>query len=180
VTRSGRAYAKAFLDVAPPGYDMEAFLAKAEVLRRAVAQDRLKTLFLAPAVPAEIKQSVLDELIALADLDELGRRFFRVVLANRRMGDVSGILAALRETHDHRQGVVEARVAVAAPVDEAGRARIAQALARRVGKTVRVSVEIDSAILGGFVARIGSEIFDASAARAIDRFAEEVKEKAKA
>lgn len=180
MTRTGRAYAKAFLDIAPPGYDVEAFLAKAGELRRALAEDRLRTFFLAPAVPAQVKQSVLDELTALADLDEFGRRFFRVVLANRRIGDAGGILAALHEAHDLRQGVVEAAVAVATPVDEAGSARIAKALAHRVGKKVRVHLEIDSRILGGFVARVGSEIFDASAARAIDRFAEEVKEKAKA
>jgi F0F1-type ATP synthase delta subunit len=33
-----------------------------------------------------------------------------------------------------------------------------------------MKVDVDRNILAGFVARVGSEIFDASAARAIERF----------
>jgi len=35
-----------------------------------------------------------------------------------------------------------------------------------------LTVNVDQTILAGFVARIGSEVFDASALRAIDRFRE--------
>jgi len=179
VTRLGRAYADAFLDTAPAGYEVEGFLERAAALRSALTEGRLRSFFLAPAVPIPAKRKVLDDLASLAGLDEFGLRFFRVLLENRRMGSVAEILSELHDSHDRRRNIVEARVAVAAPVAEEEKKRIADALALRVGKQVRLILETDPSILGGFVARIGSEVFDASTARAIERFAENVKERAR-
>jgi F-type H+-transporting ATPase subunit delta len=180
MTRLGRSYAQAFLDSAPANYDVEGFLTQAQGLLHALAHPQLRAFFLAPAVPQAAKQKALEEIAGRVGLDAYGLRFFRVVLENRRMGSVGEILAALREGYDRRRGVVEARVAVAAGIGEEQSERIARALSRRVGKTVRVHLETDPSILAGFVARVGSEVFDASTARAIDRFAENVKEGIKA
>lgn len=180
MTRLGRSYAEAFLDSAPAGHDTEGFLESAGALRAALAQERVRTFFLAPAVPLPVKRNVLDELASRAQVDDFGRRFFHVVLENRRIGNVGEILSAVANAYDRRRGVVEARVAVASSIDESEKKRMADALSQRVGKSVRVILETDPRILGGFVARIGSEVFDASTARAIERFAENVKERAKA
>ena len=180
MTRLGRSYAQAFLDSAPEKYDVEGFLAKAQSLVQALTHVQLRAFFMAPAVPQPAKQNALEEIARRVGLDEYGLRFVRLILKNRRMGFLAEILGALREAYDRHSGVVEARVAVAALIGEAETERIAQALARRLGKKVRVQLETDPSILAGFVARVGSEVFDASAARAIDRFAEDVKERAKA
>jgi F-type H+-transporting ATPase subunit delta len=74
---------------------------------------------------------------------------------------------------------VAARVTVAAPVDEAESARIAEALGRSVKRRVRLKVDVDEKILGGFVAQIGSEIFDASVRHAIEQFQKQTKENAR-
>jgi F0F1-type ATP synthase delta subunit len=42
-----------------------------------------------------------------------------------------------------------------------------------VGGKVKLAVDVDSAILAGFVARVASNVFDASAAAAIRRFREQ-------
>jgi F-type H+-transporting ATPase subunit delta len=179
MTRLGRSYAQAFLNAALAGYDVEDFLERAGALLRALTDGPLRAFLLAPAVPLSAKRNVLDELAAKAGIDEFGRRLFRLILENRRIAHTAEVLSALREAYDRRRGVVEARVAVASPISEPERSRLAQALSRRVGKTVRMQVETNAEILGGFVARIGSEVFDASAVRAIERFAQEVKEGAK-
>jgi len=43
---------------------------------------------------------------------------------------------------------------------------------------VRLKVDVDEKILGGFVAQIGSEVFDASVRYAVERFAKQTKEHA--
>ena len=93
----------------------------------------------------------------------------------RRIGE---ILAGLSESLDARRGVVAAQVTVAAAIGDEERRAIEQALARRIGRRVRMQVAVDPAVLAGFVARVGSEVFDASAAQAIERFRTEAKEKA--
>jgi F-type H+-transporting ATPase subunit delta len=180
MTRLGRSYAQAFLESAPENYDVEGFLAQAQGLVQALSLRQLRAFFLAPAVPRAAKQKALEEIARRVGLDEYALRFFGVILENRRMGFVAEILSTLREVYDSRRGIVEARVAVAAEIGSEESERIARAISRRVGKKVRVRLETDPGILGGFVARVGSEVFDASTARAIDRFAENVKEGAKA
>jgi F-type H+-transporting ATPase subunit delta len=171
VSRFARPYAQAFLETAPPNYGVEGFLTAADVIVRAMASDpRLKNFLAGPSVPPDAKRRVLDDLIARAGVDETGKGFLQLVLANRRIADLAEILSAIRAAWDRATGVVEARVTVAAPLADAEQERIREALSRQIGRRVRMRVDVDKNILAGFVARVGSEIFDASATRAIERF----------
>jgi F-type H+-transporting ATPase subunit delta len=176
VSRFARSYAEAFLGAAPAGYDPEPFLEGGAALWRAIsAEARLRAFLGSPAIPLEAKQRLLEELGGKAGLDDFGRRLLGLVLSRGRILHLSDILSAIREAHDRRRGVVEARVKVAAPIGEAERGRIEEALVRQLGRTVRMQVEVVPGLLGGFVARVGSEVFDASVAHAIERFREEAK-----
>ena len=112
-----------------------------------------------------------------AGLEGYGERFLGVTLENGRLLHLPEILRALREEIDRRGGVVAARVTVAAPIGEEERKRIEQSLSRQAGRSVRMSVDVDPSILGGFVAKIGSQIFDASVTQAIEHFRRDAREK---
>ncbi len=177
MTALARSYARAFLETAASGYDVNRFLGGARAVEQALSADaRLKAFFGAPTVPAEPKKGVLEELTRRVGLDDFGRRFFQVVLANRRILRIGEILLEIREESDRRRGTVAARVRVATPVGPAEEKKIAEALSRALGRTVRLQVEVDEGILAGFVARVGSEVFDASVLHAIERFREESRE----
>jgi F-type H+-transporting ATPase subunit delta len=171
MSRFARPYAQAFIETVPPGFDVEAFLERASVLSVALGGDRrLKSFLAAPSIPLEAKRGVVDDLARRVEIDDFGRRFLRLVLDNRRILALDQILIAIRETRDRQLGVVEAFVTVAAPLSDGDRAGIEQALARQLQRLVRMRVQVDPGILAGFVARVGSEVFDASVLRAIERF----------
>jgi F-type H+-transporting ATPase subunit delta len=171
VSRFARPYAQAFLGTIPSGFDVEGFLDRALVLARALEADRrLKNFLAAPSVPVDAKRGVLDDLGRRVGVDDFGQRFLRLVLDNRRILALDEILSAIREALDRQLGVVEATVTVASPLADGDRAGIEQALARQLGRRVRMRVSVDPSILAGFVARVGSEVFDASVLRAIERF----------
>lgn len=171
MSRFARSYAKAFLDAIPSGYDVEGFLERASTVADAIGRDpRLKNFLAAPSIPLETKSRLVKDLSGSAGLDEFGARFLEVVLRNRRALWLGDILAAVRAARDRQLGVVRATVVVAGPVGDAERTRIEGALARQLGRKVRMTVEVDPAILAGFVARVGSEVFDASVVRAIEKF----------
>jgi F-type H+-transporting ATPase subunit delta len=175
VSRFARPYAQAFLETVPPGYDVEAFLEAAGTIQRAITQDpRLKHFLTAPSIPVDAKRRVLNDLAARAGVDEVGRRLLGLVLEKRRIVALAEILSTIRAVHDRISGILEAQVTVAAPLEEAERARIEEALARQTNRRVRMKVEVNPKILAGFVAKVGSEVFDASAVRAIERFHEMV------
>jgi F-type H+-transporting ATPase subunit delta len=168
---AARPYAVAFLDVAAKDYDVPGFLAAADGLRRALSGDaRLRAFFGSPAIPESAKSAALAELSRQAGVDEAGSRLLRLILQRRRLLHLEEILAAIKAESDHRGGVVEATVTVPAALSEEQRRAIENAVSRRTGRRVRAKVEIDPSILAGFVARVGSAVFDASAASAIDGF----------
>jgi F-type H+-transporting ATPase subunit delta len=174
---AARPYAVAFLDVAPKDYDVPAFLAAADGLRRALSGDaRLRGFFGSPAIPETAKSAALAELSRKAGVDEAGSRLLRLILQRGRLLDLEEILAAIKAESDQRGGVVEATVTVPAAVSEEERLAIERAISRRTGRKIRAKVEIDPSILAGFVARVGSAVFDASAAHAIDRFRQQARE----
>lgn len=177
MSRYARPYANAFLQTMPEGYDVNTFLENASAISRALAGDpRVKGFLAAPTIPIDAKRRVLDDIGRRTGVDDFGRRFLALVLEKRRILALGEILSAVRLARDRALGIVEAVVTVAAPVGEPERRRIEEALARQVGRGVRMRVEVDPRILAGFVAKVGSEVFDASAARAVERFKGEAKE----
>jgi F-type H+-transporting ATPase subunit delta len=179
MTPFARSYAGAFLQTAPPGFGVDRFLQKAGDVAQTLSQDaRLRAFFGVPAVPVQAKRKVLGELVRRAGLEAFGRRFFEVVLDNHRLLQVAEILSGIRERYDLNRGVIAARVTVASKMGPTRRTRIAEALSRAVGRRVHLQVEVDPRILAGFVARIGGEVFDASAIHAVETFRQQAKEAA--
>jgi F-type H+-transporting ATPase subunit delta len=52
----------------------------------------------------------------------------------------------------------------AAPLQDGERAALRERLGRRLGKTVLLDTQVDPALLGGFVAEVGSRVLDMSVA----------------
>ncbi len=179
MTPLSRSYAQALLQSAPNGWSVGPFLEGAQIVLRAIEGDpRLKAFFSTPGVAAGAKARALDELARRAGLDDFGRRFLVLVLAKRRISHLREIVAGVSETFDAQEGVVAARVAVASPISEEERERLEAALSLRVGRNVRMQVDVDPKMLAGFVARVGSDMFDASAVQEIERFRNQTREKA--
>src|SRR5262245_50409454 len=169
-------YAKAFLEAAPQGYDVEAFLGAGGGLARAIEQDRALRAFLsAPAVPEYARRKALAELAKRSGVDAFGTRFLELLLRHRRLLALGAILQSVQDAYDAERGVLEGRVTVASPIGDAEKATIEQALGAKLNGKVRLKVSVDPKILGGFVARVGSSVFDASAVAGIRRFQEQAK-----
>lgn len=172
-----RPYAVAFLDVAPKGYDVEAFLAAVADLRKALDDSRTRAFFGSPVIPMAKKAAALAELTRAAGIDEPGSRLLRLVLQRGRLIHLDEILRAIQAEADLRGGVVDASVTVPKAVSAEERQAIETAISTRLGRKVRARFAVDAALLGGFVARAGSAVFDASAAHAIDAFRNQARER---
>ncbi len=171
-------YARAFLEAAPAGYDIAAFLEAGQTMARAFeANPKLRAFLLAPNVPREAKSKAVAELAARAGLDPYGSRFLQVMLRNHRLLEAGEVFRALRDLNDALQGVLRVRVTVPGALAEQEKNAIEQAIAQRTGKKVQMQLDFDAKLLGGFVARAGSYVYDGSVAAAIRRFQTQVKER---
>jgi F-type H+-transporting ATPase subunit delta len=169
-------YARAFLESAPKNYDFAAFHEAVGAFGQALqANPKLRSFLLAPNVPREAKSKTVAELAERVKLDEFGVRFLQVMLKNHRLLEAGLVLKTLRDLLDAREGILRVQVTVpAAPTGEEQKL-IEEAIAARTGMNVRMQIGLDPEILGGFVARAGSHVFDGSVAAAIRRFQAQVK-----
>jgi F-type H+-transporting ATPase subunit delta len=164
-------YARAFVESSPEGYDFAAFLDAVTALDRALKDNpKLRAFLLAPNVPREAKSKTVAELARRVNLDAFGTRFLQVMLNNHRLLEAGLVLKTLSGLLDAREGILRVQVTLPAAASEQEQKMIEEAIAARTGMTVRAQINLDPKILGGFVARAGSQVFDGSVAAALRRF----------
>jgi F-type H+-transporting ATPase subunit delta len=69
------------------------------------------------------------------------------------------------------------QLTVPAPLTDAQRKSVEDAIAARTGKTVKAQVQVDPTLLGGFIAQAGSRVYDGSVAAAVRRFQAQANDK---
>lgn len=125
-----------------------------------------------PAVPTRMKRGIVERLLAAATLEAPLAKLLLLLADRDRFGLLPDLVQAYRARLLQHQQVVEAHVTTAVPLEDARADAIAQGLATKTGRRVRLSRSVDPALIGGVVARIGSTVYDGSVARQLERLRE--------
>lgn len=157
-------YARALFDVAQKEADIQqvgrewsafaGLMTGHEVLSRTLSN---------PAIPAARKRAVVEQLLARGGSVTPVVSKLLLLLADRdRLALVPEIATAYEARLMEHAKVVRAELttAVAIPADRV--TTLQQGLARVTGRQVQLETKVDSAIIGGAVARIGSTVYDGS------------------
>ncbi len=159
-------YAQALVDVVmAPGSPLKPEDAVAQLRAvDAVFQEslELRNAMLTPAIPNSRKRAVLAKLLEQTGGSTLIRNFTYVLIDHRRIAIIGEIREAFELLLDERMGFARAEVTSATPLDERVSADLESELSRLTGKRMRLRFDIDPALLGGVVARIGSTVYDGS------------------
>lgn len=127
------------------------------------ASSQLREVFENPSIPEEQKLRVLDGLAGRIGMNRTVRNFVAVVMHHDRLPELREIIGAYLQLADKDNGITEAEVTSARPLDEAGRKAIEESIARLSGGTsVRATYREDPALLGGAVIKVGSTVYDGS------------------
>ena len=121
-----------------------------------------------PAIDSERRAAVLDDVLTALDVPQAVARLAQAMLRRGRISvlpDVAKVFSALSDTRLNR---LRAAVTTAKPISEAEEARLAAVLEAYTGKTIRMVCTVDDEILGGVVARMGSEVIDGSVRTRLD------------
>ena len=135
---------------------------------------QLKEVFANPTIVYDHKRKLLEELISRTRVRETTGSFLRVLLKNQRLSQLRDVAARYGYVLDERGGIVAATVTTARPIPEDVKQTLHDTLVAATGRKVRLDFNIDEAIIGGMVARIGSTIFDGSVQNQLDRLAAEL------
>lgn len=138
-----------------------------------ISDSRVEALLGNPRVtPEELAALVID--IAGAQLDDEGRNFVRTLADNRRLSLLPEIATRFDELKSEAEGVVDVAVTSAAPLDDSQLGKLAAALERRLGRSVRLQCATDPALIGGAVLRAGDLVIDGSLRGRLERIAYEL------
>ncbi len=99
---------------------------------------------------------------AAADLDHDQQNFVRVLAENERLAVLPEILELYTAHKNVAEGVREAVVSSAFPIDAATLARLVADLEARFKGKVEATVRIDPDLIGGVKIAVGDEVIDAS------------------
>lgn len=172
IRRFARPYARAIMDAA--GSPAKASELRGELMMFATAlrnSQQLHDLYANP-VDETTKLAITNQIAKKMKASDLTTRTLEVLVRHHRINDIDAIIEALAAYVNAALGVAVAEVRSAKPLGADEIQQLAETLSKKVGKKVELDIKTDPKLLGGFVVRIGSEIWDASVVGKINKFRE--------
>ena len=173
IRRFARPYARAAMEVAKTPESAARLrdeLTQFEKVRKSSSE--LQLMYANPGIEHAAKIKVTAEIAKRLGLSDLSVRMLDILIQNRRINDLSDIVAGLAAMIREATGVVAAGVRSASKLSSKEEGELRAMLEKKVGAKVDLDVTVDPQLIGGFVAKIGSEVYDASVAGKIEKFRE--------
>lgn len=168
-------YASALADVVAPSGDYHKVLAELQDFETAYGESsELREIFDSPAVALPQKVKVLEAIGQRLGTPPLTLVFLRVLLANYRMPLLEEVVQAYRKIANDRMGVVQVTISSASNLSEAEREGLASRFRELTRKQVELEFRIDSELLGGILAQIGTTVYDGSVRGSLARIREQL------
>ena len=163
-TDVARRYADALVDLAADQNLLEQISTElADFGATLAGSEPLSSALRNPGFSVEERQSVVGALLERADVTRLTRNFLFLLVENSRIDAISDIISAFEDRVDGRLGRVRASVTSAIPLGSEMLGEIETQIQHLTGKDqVLLSAEVDAALIGGIVTRVGDMVFDGS------------------
>jgi F-type H+-transporting ATPase subunit delta len=157
-------YAGALFDLALEAKATDAVKSDLDRFDALIAESAdLNRLVRSPVFGADEQLKALSAILDKAGISGLAANFLRVITTNRRLFAVRDMIRAYRALLAKNKGEVVADVTVAEPLSEANAAALKDALKSVTGgKDIDMNVNVDPAIIGGLIVKVGSRMVDSS------------------
>ena len=156
-------YALALFELARDENKIDAVGASLATLKQALAEsDDLRALIASPLVGRDAQARAAAAVAKSLKVDPLTSNFIGVLAGNRRLSKLPDVIRSFTLLASRHRGELTAEITSARPLDGAQVDAIKQNLRTRMGRDIAVDLNVDPAILGGLVVKIGSQMIDSS------------------
>jgi F-type H+-transporting ATPase subunit delta len=162
-------YANALADIAlAQGAAAPALQQLADFNAACSASAELRNALASPAVSKDQKRAIAEKICSRLGASKIVRNFLFVVIDHRRAHELPEIVESFQTVLRARQGIAEAEVFSAVPLNDEQKKELTQTLGKTTGKTVEAKFSIDANLLGGALVRVGDTIYDGSLRKRLD------------
>jgi len=158
-----RRYAKALFSVAKEENTVADYAGKLNDLAGVYGSEpAVRDGLINPMYPLEARLQVMAYLAEQAGASQILKNFLNLLVQKKRADIIADIAEAYQDMVDEDQNVCKGKVRSAIALDEELQAKVKATLEKITGKTVILSTEVDSSIIGGIVAQVGDLVLDGS------------------
>lgn len=168
-TRVAKRYAAALFGVAQRDGILDATAKDMTLIERFMAEvPYLRAVLLQPMVTEDRKFKVVDD--AFGDrVTAPSLNFVKLLIRKRREDLINECIAEFRHLLADAQNRISARATTAVPMTEMQMQQMAASLEKMTGKTIALTTDLDPAVLGGVVIRMGDTVIDGSVRGRLER-----------
>jgi len=156
-----RPYAVAAFEQARDEGRLQDWSAMLRILSLVVSDPQMQILLDNPRVNSAI---LMDTVFGICSnyLSDSGKNFVKVLVNSRRLSLATQIYMLFEQRRMDAEGIAEVEVVSAYPLESVHQQKIADAMAKRLGRKIEISTRIDKSLIGGAVIRAGDSVIDAS------------------
>ena len=114
-----------------------------------------------PVVKAQVKSSILEEIFK-KKISKETMDFLKFVVEKNRENLLESIVNKFLELRDQKLGIVNVNVRSAVELGDDQKKKLKEKFEKLLNKKVRFNFTVDPDVVGGFVAKVGDTVYDAS------------------
>ncbi len=157
----GRPYAEAIFALAKEGDELSKWSDMLTLLVTVLDDPRIQAAIANPKVTkADIESLIL--AVCGEQVDANARNFIQLLVENGRLSAVAEIRRLFDLLKSEDEGIVEAQISSAFPLDGQELEKIVSLLSKRYQKNISPTVDVDSDLIGGITVQVGDKVWDAS------------------
>lgn len=124
-------------------------------------EEQLLQLLSHPRIKKDEKKDLINRIFKDKLSQELVN-FIYILIDKRREAHIIDIITKYKELFNEHKNIIKVVAMTAVPMEEKARNKLVEVLASKLDKTVELTNEIDSSVIGGVVLNIENKVVDGS------------------
>lgn len=169
--QAAKRYAQAAFAIARDGDAIAQWRADLDDVAAVLADSDAAGWFAAPRVPVADRQAAAERAL---EVGPLALNLARLLIAKGRTLEAREVADAFNRLADEHEGLAQAEITTAVPLQDDQVAAMEQRLGEALGKQITATAGVDSDIIGGVVLRIDDHLIDGSVRTRLRRLRREL------
>jgi F-type H+-transporting ATPase subunit delta len=165
---AARRYAEAAFQVAQRDGTIETWRSELDAAAAVIGDERAMGALANPALPVDQRSVAVASLLKGTASGPV-QNLIQLLRRRGRIEELGRVAAEFRRLDDRRQGITHATVTSAAPLSQDDVRALTARLEQSTGGRVALTTQVDEALLGGLVVRIGDRLIDGSVRGRLER-----------